>query len=427
MKYCVRCVYPANHPLGLTFDERGLCSGCLVHEEKYQIDWMSREKEFVKILSYYKNTPNSDYDCVIPVNGIGDDYYVVDLIKNKYGLNPLLVTYNTHFNTKVGIRNLARLATVMDCDHILSTVGPDTIKKITKETLRLIGDMYWHVLCGTQTFPVQVATKFRIPLIIWRNNGWMDQVGMFSHNDLVEMTKKTRKEHSLRMLDAEELLSRSDILTPKDLIPFTYPGDQQLEKSRVRGLYINNFFFWDSKKQTEHAIEKYKYETLKQSRTYNTYETIYCHNNAGIHDYIKFLKYGYGKATDHASRDIRLKRMSREEAISLCQKYDPVKPSNLTTFLNWLDMSEAELFSTIDNFRDPSIWKRQNSGSGPASWELLDSVARHPNNAENKQYELPVLEPCEYVETPLLETEDDHYILTGRGYMDEFNYWAEKG
>lgn len=423
MKYCVRCTYPENHPLGLTFNDEGVCSGCLVHEEKYQIDWAEKEKEFKTILGYYKNTPDSDYDCIIPVTGIGDDFYVVDLVKNKYGLNPLLVTYNTHFNTKVGIRNLARLCTVMDCDHILSTVGPDTLKKITKETLRLIGDMYWHVLCGTQTFPVQVATKFRIPLIIWRNNGWMDQVGMFSHHDHVEMTKKVRKEHGLRMLDAEELLSKSDVLTHKDMIPFVYPSNEQLEKSRVRGIYINNYFFWDSKKQTEWAIKNHSYETLKQERTYNTYETIFCHNNANIHDYIKFLKFGYGKATDHTSRDIRLKRMSRSSAIEMINKYDSVKPSNLNVFLKWLGISEAELLTYVDQFRDPKSWKRNTDGQ----WELIDHISNHPNSSEKRKYELPVLDNCDYSLTPLLEEEESHYILTGRGYMDEFNYWAEKG
>lgn len=423
MKYCVRCVYPENHPLGLTFNEDGVCSGCLVHEEKYELNWSDKEKEFKTILGYYKNTPDSDYDCVIPVTGIGDDFYVVDLVKNKYGLNPLLVTYNTHFNTNVGIRNLARLCTVFDCDHILSTIGPDTLKKITKETLKIIGDMYWHVLCGTQTFPVQVATKFKIPLIIWRNNGWMDQVGMFSHHDHVEMTKKVRKEHGLRMLDAEELLAKSDVLTPKDMIPFVYPSNEQLEKSRVRGIYINNYFFWDSKKQTEWAIENHGYETLAQERTYNTHETIYCHNNASIHDYIKYLKFGYGKATDHASRDIRLKRMSRETAIQMVNKYDPVKPSNLPLFLEWLGMSEAELMKCVDQFRDPKAWKKTADGK----WEQVDQVARHQNTPAQKKFELPVLSECVYEETELLEKEEPKYILTGRGYMDEFNYWAEKG
>lgn len=423
MKYCIRCTYPENHPLGITFNVDGICSGCLVHEEKYHIDWKVKEKEFEKLISYYKNIGSSDYDCIIPVTGIGDDFYVVDLVKNKFGLNPLLVTYNTHFSTQVGIRNLARLATELDCDHILSTVGPDTVKKVTKETLNLIGDMYWHVLCGTQTFPVQVATKFRIPLIIWRNNGWMDQVGMFSHYDLVEMTKKVRKEHGLRMLDGEELLARSETLTHKDLIPYMYPSDEQLEKSKVRGIYINNFFFWDSKKQSEYAIEKFGYETLKQERTYNTYETIHCQNNAHIHDYIKYLKFGYGKATDHTTRDIRLKRMTKETAILLIKKYDTIKPSNLETFLSWIGITEDELMSFVNKFRDENIWEKKANGD----WVIRDNIGNHPILDTDRKFHVECIEDCKYMETPLLEPEKRSYVLTGRGYMDDFNYWAEKG
>ncbi|TBN22542.1 N-acetyl sugar amidotransferase [Vibrio cholerae] len=193
MKFCTRCMYPENHALNLILDEHGVCSGCRVHEEKYQIDWTAKEKELDALLSQYKGRAGTSYDCVIPVVGTGDDFFVVDLVKNKYGLNPLLVTYNTHFSTKVGVRNLARLITELDCDHMMSTVGPDTIKEITKITLQKFGDMYWHVLAGSQTFPVQVATKLDIPLIIWGVNGWLDQVGMFSHHDRVEMTKKSEK------------------------------------------------------------------------------------------------------------------------------------------------------------------------------------------------------------------------------------------
>ena len=156
MKYCERCLYPENHALNIIFDKKGICSGCRVHEEKYDINWDEREIELGNLFSQYKQRPGSFYDCVIPVNGTGDDFFVVDLVKNKFGLNPLLVTYNTHFNTKVGIRNLARLISKTDCDHLMSTVGPNTIKEITKITLRKFGDMYWHVLAGSQTFPVKL-------------------------------------------------------------------------------------------------------------------------------------------------------------------------------------------------------------------------------------------------------------------------------
>lgn len=424
MKFCKRCLYPENHALNIIFDDDGVCSGCRVHEEKYEIDWNKKESELADLLSQYKAREGTSYDCVIPVVGTGDDFFIVDLVKNKYGLNPLLVTYNTHFSTKVGVRNLARLITELDCDHMMSTVGPDTIKEISKITLEKFGDMYWHVLAGSQTFPVQVATKLDIPLVIWGVNGWLDQVGMFSHHDRVEMTKKVRKEHALRRIDAEELIGVSEKVTHKDLQAFTYPSDEQLESSRVRGLYIGNYVFWDSQKQIEGAIKKFGYESHHQERTYNTYESIHCFNNASVHDYIKYLKFGYGKVFDHVSRDIRLKRLSKVDGLALIKKYVDVKPKALSVFLNWLDLSENEFYKLIAPFRDPKIWTENSAGI----WELKENIFDYDVLSDSSQ-ELDVVDPREYQSTQLLEDQSsfNEYILLGRTYMDKRNYKAVEG
>ncbi|MFT6734270.1 MAG: N-acetyl sugar amidotransferase [Polaribacter sp.] len=424
MKFCKRCLYPENHALNIIFDDAGVCSGCRVHEEKYEIDWNKKENELAELLSQYKGQEGTSYDCVIPVVGTGDDFFIVDLVKNKYGLNPLLVTYNTHFSTKVGVRNLARLISELDCDHMMSTVGPDTIKEISKITLEKFGDMYWHVLAGSQTFPVQVATKLDIPLVIWGVNGWLDQVGMFSHHDRVEMTKKVRKEHALRCVDAEELIGISDKVTHKDLQAFTYPSDEQLESSRVRGLYIGNYVFWDSQKQIENVINKFGYESHHQERTYNTYESIHCFNNASVHDYIKYLKFGYAKVCDHVARDIRLKRLSKADGLALIKKYIDVKPKALSVFLNWLDLSEDEFIKLIDPFRDPRIWVKNSANN----WEVKDSIFNYDVLSDSSQ-ELDVEDAREYKVTELLEDQSsfNEYILLGRTYMDKRNYKAVEG
>lgn len=423
MKFCKRCLYPENHALNIIFDDIGVCSGCRVHEEKYEINWQKKENELAELLAQYKERKGSSYDCVIPVVGTGDDFYVVDLIKNKYGLNPLLVTYNTHFSTKVGVRNLARLITELDCDHMMSTVGPETIKEITKITLEKFGDMYWHVLAGSQTFPVQVATKLDIPLIIWGVNGWCDQVGMFSHHDRVEMTKKVRKEHALRRIDAEDLIGLSEKVTKKDLQAFTYPSDEQLENSRVRGLYISNYVFWDSQKQIEDIICKFGYETHIQERTYNTYESIYCFNNATVHDYIKYLKLGYGKVNDHVARDIRLKRLSKVEGLALIKKYINVKPKALNTFLKWINITEEQFYKYIEPFRNKDIWIKNVEGT----WILKDSL--NADMLKDNSNELNVEESRKYKVTKLLEdqTSFNEYILLGRTYIDNRNYKAVEG
>lgn len=424
MNYCKRCLYPENHPLGIIFDDDGICSGCRVHEEKYVIDWEKKDNELEVLLNHYKNS-NSFYDCIIPVSGTGDDFFVVETIKNKYGMNPLLVTYNTHFNTKIGVRNLSRLITELDCDHMYSTVGPESVREITRITLKDIGDIYWHILAGSQTFPVHVATKLKVPLIIWGVNGWLDQVGMFSHDDNVEMTKKVRKEHALRKIDAESLIGLSDKISNKDLQAFTYPSDAQLETSRVRGIYLGNYVFWDSQKQIDDVIKKYGYETCLQERTFNNYESIACWNNASIHDYIKFLKYGYGKVSDHASRDIRLKRMTREEGINLVKVYQDIEPKNLHNFLDWLDITEDYFYSCINKFRDPNIWEKNQSGD----WVLIDSIINHVSDEGVNRARLEITEKRDYQLTALMENneDDDEYILLGRSYLDETNYKAIQG
>lgn len=424
MKYCNRCLYPENHALNIIFDEQGVCSGCRIHEEKYQIDWQEKGQELSALLQQYRERPGSSYDCIIPVVGSGDDFFVVDQIKNKYNLNPLLVTYNTQFSTKVGIRNLARLISRLDCDHLISTVGPDTIKEITRITLKKFGDMYWHVLAGSQTFPVQVATKLGIPLIIWGVNGWLDQVGMFSHHDRVEMTKKVRKEHALRGFDADSLIGESNNVSTKDLQAFTYPTDKQLEYSRVRGLYLGNYVFWDSQMQIEQMIDKYGYETLSQERTYNNYESIYCHNNAGVHDYIKYLKFGYSKVNDHVARDIRLKRITKFQGLELIKKYLHIKPKSLESFLNWINITESEFMSFINSHRDLEVWKKNKDGD----WILKENICEIQLQ-NNPKIDLEVTDPRDYKLTKLLEKENscDSYILLGRSYMDEKNFKAIKG
>ena len=114
---CKRCFYNENHPLGLVIDDEGICSGCRVHEEKDHLDWNHRFEELKKIVSRYK-TDKAKYDCIIPVSGGKDSFFIVDVVKNRLGMKPLLVSYNKLFNSSVGIENLANLRVQFDCDFI---------------------------------------------------------------------------------------------------------------------------------------------------------------------------------------------------------------------------------------------------------------------------------------------------------------------
>lgn len=416
MNYCQRCLYPANHPLNITFDDEGVCSGCRVHEEKDALDWGERLEKLKRIAAEYRVKTRSIHDCIVPVSGARDSYFIVHMVKNILGLHPLLVTYNKHYNTRTGIRNLAYLRTLFGCDIMTMTVGPERTKRVTRETLRQRGSMYWHCLAGQTAFPVQIAVKFKIPLIIWGAHQGVDQVGMFSHLDEVEMTRKYRKEHDLMGLEAEDLLENAEELTLADIEPFRYPHDREIEAVGVRGIYLGNYVRWDSKAQHEMMIREYGYESLAQQRTFDTYNDVDCFHYSGLHDYIKFLKWGYGKVTDHASREIRLKRLTREEGIEWVRRYEPVRPADTSLFLDWISMEEKEFWSILDKHRDPRIWQRDEEGE----WRLMDTILNHRNTPGVEKARLEKTGTCNFMLTPSKtpHLKEDKYVLVGRGWVD---------
>ncbi|TAN45252.1 MAG: N-acetyl sugar amidotransferase [Nitrospirae bacterium] len=416
MKYCKRCLYPANHPLNITFDGYGVCSGCRVHEEKDVLDWDERKEKLEKIFSEFRSGTQKTYDCIIPVSGARDSYFIVYMVKNIFKMHPLLVTYNKHYNTKIGIRNLAYLQTIFGCDLISCTVSPERVKRITRESLRRKGSIYWHCLAGSTVFPVQTAVKLKIPLIVWGAHQGCDQTGMFSHLDEVEMTRKYRKEHDLMGMEAEDFIRDSDVVAIEDMKQYIYPHNKELESVGVRGIYLSNYIRWDSKAQHELMIEKYGYETMLQQRTFDTYNDVDCFHYSGIHDYIKFLKWGYGKVTDHASREVRLKRMTREEGISMVRKFQNIYPKDLSIFLEWLGMSENEFFGYIDKHRDPRIWQKNDC----ADWELKDSIVNHAGDEGVDDVRLQRKEGCEFLLVPSKEPNEveDNHVLIGRACVD---------
>ena len=410
MNHCARCLYPENHPLGITFDKDGVCSGCRIHEEKDQLDWSSRLETLKKITRNYKNITRSSHDCIIPISGARDSYFIVDFVVNELKLKPLLVNYNSHYNTRMGIRNMSYLKTLLGVDFLQCTVSPHRVKKITRETLKLMGSMYWHILAGQTVFPVRVAVQHKIPLIIWGAHQGIDQVGMFSHLDEVEMTRKYRKEHDLMGFEAEDLLAMDNFLDSSDLEQYFYPSDKELAVVGVRGIYLNNYVRWDSKKQHELMIRKYGYETMSQQRTFDTYNDVDSFHYSGIHDEIKMIKHGYGKVSDHVAREIRLKRMTYEEGADKVNSYKSKKPKDLNLFLDWIEMDETEYYSIINKFRlvNNETENKINEKINSLDTQIIDKARLVKKEECNFQ-----LNDSRQPDIP-----EDKYILIGRGWAD---------
>jgi hypothetical protein len=201
---------------------------------------------------------------------------------------------------------------------------------------------------------------------------------MFNQDDMVEFTKKKRQEHDMRGFEPEDLINDPDCdLLPQDLVPFFYPSDEDIEEIDLRGIYLSNFIPWNAKKQTEMMIDKYGFETAqKWERTFNLYDKIEDIHANGVHDYLKYLKFGYGRATDDASTEIRQRRMTREEGIAMVMQYDHVRPSDLDLYLAFVEMTEEEFEAAVEDLRDPSIWEKGSDGQ----WRATDNIGNHIND-----------------------------------------------
>lgn len=340
---CIRCLYTTNHPLGLVIDDEGICSGCRVHEEKDYLDWNARWQQLEDLVKPYRARDPRNYDCVVPVSGAGDSYFIVDTVVNRLKLKPLLVTHNRFYNTPIGIRNLANLRRKFNTDILIQNINPNSVKTIIKTTLRKLGSFHWPAIAGQTVFPVQTAVSHKIPLIIWGAHQGLEQVGMFSHLQNVEMTRRYRKDHDLMGYEADDLLSIFDNLKEEDIWQYRYPEWESLISVGVRGIYLGNYMRWDPLSQHHQMVKKYGYESAKQVRTFDTYDHIDDWHYSDTHDWIKVHKHGYGKALDHACREIRFNRITREHGDLLSSFYKTKYPQYSDMLFDWLNIDQQAM------------------------------------------------------------------------------------
>jgi N-acetyl sugar amidotransferase len=405
LKVCKRCLYHEDHPLGITFNELGICSGCQIHEEKDALDWGSRFSRLEELVAPYRGGSKSKYDCVVPVSGGGDSHYIVHVVKHELGLNPLLVNNNIYFNTPLGIRNLANLRIKFNCDFLQQNVDVRSVRKIVRSGMAKFGNPYWHVQAGNSAFPVQTAVRLGIPLIIWGAHQGMEQVGMFSHLHEVEMSRRYRKDHDLFGYEANDLLSGFDLLREKDVDQYLYPDDDRINSVGVRGIYLNNYIRWDPKAFHEQMMNLYDYKSASFSRTFDTYDFVHCYVYMGVHDLFKYHKFGYSKVTDHACREIRHKRLTRDEGVALVRAFRDAPDPNRALFEKFMGLTTTGLDFLLDSWRSEKFWAQ----NGRREWDFVDYL--------DKGRELPAYDHQFCANSVLSYGEDsDRYITVGKGF-----------
>lgn len=364
-KYCVKCVYPSS-AVNIDIDEDGICSSCRTFEEILKLDnkqWKLREDKFIEILDGHKKLTDGDYDCIIPVGGGKDSYFQAHYVKSL-GFKPLLVTYYGNNFLPEGDENLNNKAKKLGCDHYIFKPSEELLIKLNKAAFYLMGDMNWHNHAGLRIIPVKSAIHFKVPLFIFGEVSW-DISGMFSIDDYSEFNKRTVLEHDMRGFTIKDFDGREN-LKVEDLKWYQLPTDEEFEKFKLKGIYLGNFVKWDPYKQTDLMKELYgwKESPIDFERTYRRISNLDDMHENGAHDYLKYIKFGYGRCSDHVSKDIRLGYMDRNKGIELVKKYDHVKPMNdLSRWLEYVKMTEDEFDRHADTLRDSRVWKKDSKGN----------------------------------------------------------------
>jgi N-acetyl sugar amidotransferase len=338
LHYCRSCLYPDTKP-DLRFDEAGVCSACRSFEQRGVVDWEARRREFLEIVGRYRSVDGANYDCIVPVRGGKDSTYQV-LRLLEHGLNPLCVTATTDSLSDLGRRNLENLRR-LGVDHIEVAVNPIVRRRLNKFALQQVGDISWPEHVTIFTIPVRVAIQTGVKLIVWGENPQNEYGGPAAAAGGNTLTRRWLEEFGgllgLRVSDLVDLG-----IERQHLIQYSYPSDDELQRSGVTGIFLGYYFPWDGYTNALYA-QGHGFETFSGNveGSLGNYENLDNHQT-GIHDYFKFLKFGFGRATDLASNHIRRGRLSRADALTLVRRHDGKFP------WTYLGRPIAEILAEID-------------------------------------------------------------------------------
>jgi N-acetyl sugar amidotransferase len=341
LRYCTRCCMPESNE-GMQFDEMGICQACQSQEQKIHINWVEREAELRRLLDHYRSLGN-DYDCIVPISGGKDSTFQLHVLTKVYGMKVLGATFSHNWFSETGRYNLQNAIEKFEIDHVMFTPSRALVNKLARKSLFMIGDSCWHCHSGVGAFPLQMAVKYRIPLLVW-GESIADFSGRATHKNPVRkfdrdyFTKVSAKVYPEAMI--------GDGITERDIAPFKLPSVEELEEVGVVGIHLGDYIFWDDERQMEFVRDVYDWREDRVEGTYKRYKSVEC-RMAGVHDYTKFLKRGFGRGTDHASADVRAGLLTREEGFALARKHDTERPDALDYYLEITGFSEEEFEAVL--------------------------------------------------------------------------------
>jgi N-acetyl sugar amidotransferase len=343
----------------LNFDDEGVCSACRSFEKREIIDWDARHKELMVVLDKFRSNDASRWDCIVPVSGGKDStYQVVRML--QMGMNPLCVTATTCDLSDIGRKNIENIKN-LGVDYIEFSPNKKIRAKLNRIGLSQVGDISWPEHAGIFTIPVRAAVQYGVPLIVWGENSQNEYGGPAAASENNVLNRRWLEEFGgLLGLRVSDLIGMEGI-EARHLIPYSYPSDEDLSRVGVTGIFLGYYIPWDG----------YSNALIAQANGFTTLETtvegsIVNYENldncqTGIHDYFKFLKFGFGRASDIACLHLRRGRITRQDALEMVRRHDGKFPwtylgKPLKQILEPLDMAVEEFVKLCDRFTNKKIF-----------------------------------------------------------------------
>jgi len=363
VKFCKKCTISNQRPR-ISFDADGVCSACNYAEYKRKkIDWNIREKELIELCNKYRKS-NGGYDVIVPCSGGKDGSFVAHQLKYKYGMNPLAVTWAPLKATLIGRQNLDSFI-ASGFNHILGTPNPQVTKRLTNLSFKHLGDPFQPFIYGQTNFPLHMALKYNVQLIMYGENGEVEYGGDMKNAFCATREIQDHDKHYFSGLPPEFWADHG--VSMSDLVPFMSPSFDEITKNGTQIHFFGYYKFWDPQENYYYCRENFGFtpNTERSEGTYSKYASLDDQID-GFHYYLSYIKFGIGRTTSDAAHEIRDGKITREEGIALVRRYDHEFPRKYyKEFLEFCSITNEEVNEVIDSWRSDHIWQKKND-----KWEL---------------------------------------------------------
>ncbi len=381
LRYCSRCMLPETHET-IVFDAEGVCNVCRQHEYKQTaIDWTARKRELDEIVETHRG--RGEYDCIVPFSGGKDSTWTLYYLVTEYKIRPLVVRFDHGFLRPNVLENTIKTIRKLGVDFHHFTPNWKMVRRFMLQTFLEKGDFCWHCHTGVFAYPMWVALRHEVPLVIWGEPS-AEYTAYYSYDQPEEVDEKRFNRFMNLGITAEDMAVRlGGAIDERELKPFTYPPLKELRRLNYRSICLGSYVPWDVKRQAA-IIERelgWQGDQVENVPPGYSYEKIECYLQ-GVRDYIKYIKRGYSRPSHLASLDIRNHRLSREDAVALVRQYEGRRPPSLDLFLEYIGLTEEEFLEValshgVSPYRhDPSTTQPGTPAHDFDQWERTGAMPR---------------------------------------------------